>query len=117
VRPAGLMAGVGAGLVVVLAGVGAALGGPAAAVAALGGAALAAVAQGVAVALLRPAMGAPTAAFVRRWMAGMAVRGAATVLLAVVLVIVRDRSPVLWMAAGYFGVLLPLLFVETRFLR
>jgi hypothetical protein len=108
---------VGAGLAVPLVGLAALLGGSASAGAALGGAALAAVAQGVAVALLRPAMGAPTAAFVRRWVGGMAVRGAATVLLAVVLVLVRDRSPVLWMAAGYFGVLLPLLFVETRFLR
>ena len=39
------------------------------------------------------------------------------VALAALLVMFRDRLPVLWMAAGYLGVLLPLLFVETRFLR
>jgi len=47
----------------------------------------------------------------------MAVRGVSTLALAALLVMFRDRLPVLWMAAGYLGVLLPLLFVETRFLR
>jgi hypothetical protein len=32
-------------------------------------------------------------------------------------VVLKDRMPALWMAAGYLVVLLPLLFTETRFLR
>lgn len=93
------------------------VGGPSVVSAALGGALLAGVAQGVAVRLLRPVMAAPTADFMRRWVAGMAVRGAATLALVAVMVVVRDRQMVLWLAAGFFAVLLPLLFVETRFLR
>ena len=94
-----------------------AAGGRGAAAAALSGAALAGLAQVVAVVLLRPAMGAPTPVFMQRWLSGMAVRGVSTLALAALLVMFRDRLPVLWMAAGYLGVLLPLLFVETRFLR
>lgn len=75
------------------------------------------LAQSAAVGLLRPAMGAGTPAFVRRWAAGMAVRGASLVVLAGLVVLLRGVVPVLWMAIGYLGVLLPLLFLETRYLR
>jgi hypothetical protein len=75
------------------------------------------VAQLGAVGLLRPVMGARTPAFMRRWAAGMAVRGASLVVLAGLVVLLRGAVPVLWMAVGYLGTLLPLLFLETRYLR
>jgi hypothetical protein len=81
------------------------------------GSVIALVAQVAAVGLLRPAMGARTPAFMGRWAAGMAVRGASFVTLALMLVLLRGSLPVLWIAVGYVGVLLPLLFVETRFLK
>jgi hypothetical protein len=73
-----------------------------------GGVAL--VAQLWAVALLRPKMGAPTPEFMGRWLGGIAIRFVA----ALVLVIWSASLPA---ALGYLGVLLPLLFLETRFLR
>ena len=92
-------------------------GGGEAAVAALVGAAIALAAQAGAVLLLRPAMRARTSVFMSRWALGMAVRGASFLALAVLLFALKDRLPVIWMAAGYIVVLVPLLFVETRFLR
>lgn len=74
------------------------------------GGAIALGAQVWAVALLRPAMRAPNAAFMSRWLGGMAIRLAA---LAATLVL----SPTLPASIGFLGVLLPLLFLETRFLR
>ena len=88
-----------------------------AAVASVCGSWLALLAQLAAVGLLRPAMGAATPRFVRRWAAGMAVRGASVLVLAGLIVTLRGTLPGIWMAAGYLGVLLPLLFLETRFLR
>ena len=84
--------------------------------AAIGGAA-AIVAQFGAVALLRPAMGAPQPAFMARWLGGMGVR--ALVLGAVMAVAATHRAalPPLPVSLGFLGVLLPLLFLETRFLR
>ena len=114
---AAALAGSGAVLALGIAGLGLAAGGRGAATAALTGAVLAGLAQVAAVLLLRPAMGAPTPVFMQRWLAGMAVRGASVLVLAALLVMLRDRLPVLWMAAGYLGLLLPLLFVETRFLK
>jgi hypothetical protein len=87
-----------------------------AAVATACGSVLALVAQTVAVALLRPAMGASTTAFLRRWTAGLAIRGTSLVLLGALMLLTRQTFPILWMAGGYLGVLLPLLFMETRFL-
>ncbi len=63
-----------------------------------------------AVTLLKPRMRAPTAVFVGAWAAGMALRLAG---LAAVLVLVSPLKGGL----GYLGVLLPLLFAETRFLK
>ena len=84
--------------------------------AAIGGAA-AIVAQLGAVALLRPAMRAPQPAFMARWLGGMGVR--ALVLGAVLAVAATHRTalPPLPASLGFLGVLLPLLFLETRFLR
>ena len=77
--------------------------------AAIGGG-VALVAQLWAVALLRPKMRAPNPEFMARWLGGMGIR-----LLGVGIVLVVSRTvPAL---LGYVGVLLPLLFLETRFLR
>jgi dipeptide/tripeptide permease len=91
--------------------------GPEAALAGLLGAAVALAAQAGAVALLRPAMGDRTPEFVSRWALGMAVRGASFLVVALLLIVLKDRLPVFWIAAGYLVVLMPLLFVETRFLK
>ncbi len=110
---------VGAGLVLaaLLAAIAGAARGSGAALASSCGSLPAVLAQFVAVALLRPVMGERTPVFLGRWVAGMAVRGASLVAVAVLLVLLRGTLPVLWMAIGYLGVLLPLLFVETRYLR
>jgi hypothetical protein len=97
--------------------VGAAARGPDALAASACGSLLGLLAQFTAVGLLRPVMGERTPAFMRRWAAGMAVRGASLVVLGGLVVLLRDAVPVLWMALGYLGVLLPLLFLETRYLR
>jgi hypothetical protein len=104
-------------LAVVLAGVAALARGGDAAFASACGSWLALLAQVAAVALLRPALDAKTPAFMQRWLAGLGVRGASVVLLAALMVLTRRAFPVIWMAAGYLGVMLPLLFTETRFLK
>jgi hypothetical protein len=77
--------------------------------AAIGGG-VATVAQLWAVTLLRPKMRAPNPEFMARWLGGMGIR-----LLGVGIVLIVSRTvPAL---LGYVGVLLPLLFLETRFLR
>jgi hypothetical protein len=77
--------------------------------AAIGGS-VALIAQLWAVTLLRPKMRAPNPEFMARWLGGMGIR-----LLGVGIVLIVSRTvPAL---LGYVGVLLPLLFVETRFLR
>jgi hypothetical protein len=77
--------------------------------AAIGGG-IAVIAQLWAVALLKPKMRAPNPEFMARWLGGMGIR-----LLGVgVVLIVSTTLPAL---LGYVGVLLPLLFLETRFLR
>lgn len=77
--------------------------------AAIGGG-VALLAQIWAVALLKPAMKAPNPAFMARWLGGMGIR---LLGLGVVLVF----SPTLPGLIAYLGVLLPLLFLETRFLK
>ncbi len=77
--------------------------------AAIGGG-VAVIGQLWAVALLRPKMRAPNPEFMARWLGGMGIR-----LLGVGIVLIVSRTvPAL---LGYVGVLLPLLFLETRFLR
>jgi len=102
VKRLGILAALGVGLVVVATLVG---GKPAA----IGGG-VALIAQLWAVALLRPKMRAPNPEFMARWLGGMGIR-----LLGVGIVLIVSRTvPAL---LGYVGVLLPLLFLETRFLR
>lgn len=90
--------------------------GPMAGVAALIGSSIATGAQVAAVALLGPAMRATAAQFQQRWVLGTAVRFGSFIVLAVVLVLAKQALPPLWMAAGYLGTMLVLLFAETRFL-
>lgn len=93
-----------------------ALGGFRAGVAALIGASIATFAQLAAVAILRPAMQAPAGQFQQRWVLGMAARFASFVVLATLMVVFTSQLPPLWLASGYLGTLLVLLFAETRFL-
>jgi hypothetical protein len=91
---------------VVLVAVAGALGGRPAVI----GGSVAVLAQLWAVTLLRPKMRAPNPEFMARWLGGMGIR-----LLGVGIVLIVSRTvPAL---LGYVGVLLPLLFLETRFLR
>jgi len=102
VKAFGVLAALGVGLVVVAT----LLGGRAAAI----GGSVALIAQLWAVMLLRPKMRAPNPEFMARWLGGMGIR-----LLGVGIVLIVSRTvPAL---LGYVGVLLPLLFLETRFLR
>jgi hypothetical protein len=91
----------------------ASLGGQAAGIG--GGVALAA--QLWAVVLLRPSMHAPTPQFMGRWLGGMAIRVLALAALLVWSATHRGTLPLLPTSLGFLGVLLPLLFVETRFLK
>jgi hypothetical protein len=109
VKAYGLLLAIGLGLISVAA----LLGGGSAGIG--GGVALAA--QVWAVALLRPKMGAPTAAFMGRWLGGMAIRLLALAALMIWSATHRATLPPLAAAGGFLGVLLPLLFLETRFLR
>ncbi|MDO8666068.1 MAG: hypothetical protein Q7J79_05610 [Gemmatimonadales bacterium] len=93
-----------------------ALGGVRAGAAALIGASVAMGAQIFAVSLLRPAMQAKAAMFQQRWVLGMAVRFASFIALATIMILARASLPPAWLAAGYLGTLLVLLFAETRFL-
>ena len=108
-RPYLLLTGLGVVLLVVaavIAGRAAGIGGAAALGAQLG-----------AVALLRPAMRAAQPVFMARWLGGMGVRALA--LGAVLAIAATHRAALgpLPASLGFLGVLLPLLFVETRFLR
>jgi len=102
VKTVALLAALGVGLIAIAT----LLGGTPAAIG--GGVAL--VAQLWAVALLRPKMRAPNPEFMARWLGGMGIR---VLGLGVVLVVSRTLPALL----SYVGVLLPLLFMETRFLR
>jgi len=84
--------------------------------AAIGGA-VAVAAQLAVVALLRPAMRAPQPAFMARWLGGMGARALALGALLVFAVTERAALALLPASLGFLGVLLPLLFLETRFLR
>ena len=97
-----VLAGLGIALVVVAM----LLGGKPAAIG--GGVAL--IAQLWAVALMRPKMRAPNPEFMARWLGGIGIR-----LLGVGIVLIVSRTVPALLA--YVGVLLPLLFLETRFLR
>ena len=108
-RSYALLAGLGGVLVAVAAGIGGRA-------AALGGA-VAVLAQLGAVRLLRPAMRAPQLVFMSRWLSGMGVRVLALGGVLAIAATHRAVLPLLPAALGFLGVLLPLLFLETRFLR
>ena len=91
----------------------AAIGGKAAGI----GGAVAVLAQLWAVALLRSRMRAPNPEFMARWLGGMGIRFLALGALLVWAVTHRIALPPLPAGLGYIGVLLPLLFLETRFLK
>jgi hypothetical protein len=74
------------------------------------GGSVAVVAQLGAVLLLRPVMRAPNPQFMTRWLGGMGIR-----LLGLGVVLIFSRAVPALLA--YVAVLLPLLFLETRFLR
>ncbi len=84
--------------------------------AAIGGG-VALIAQLWAVAILRPKMRAPNPQFMARWLGGMGIRFLALGALMVWIVTHRASVPPLPAVSGFLGVLLPLLFLETRFLR
>jgi F0F1-type ATP synthase assembly protein I len=86
-------------------------------VAALVGGGVAVVAQVWAVLLLRPKMHASNPEFMARWLGGMAIRFLALVAVAVWTTTHPASIPPVPALLGYLGVLLPLLFLETRFLR
>ncbi len=81
------------------------------------GAAAALAAQAAAVALLKPAMQAPQPVFMARWFGGMGIRTLALGILLAISATHRTALPLLETALGFLGVLLPLLFLETRFLK
>jgi len=97
----------------VLVGTVALLGGRAAAI----GGTVALGAQVGAVALLRPAMRAAQPVFMARWLGGMGVRALAIGLVLAIAATHRAALGPLPASLGFLGVLLPLLFLETRFLR
>lgn len=82
----------------------------------IGGAA-ALLAQLAAVALLKPAMQAPQSVFLARWYGGMGIRTLALAILIAISATHRAALPLLETALGFLGVLLPLLFLEIRFLK
>jgi hypothetical protein len=102
VKAIGLLAALGVGLVVAAT----LLGGRPAAI----GGGIAVIAQLWAVALLKPKMRAPNPEFMARWLGGIGIR-----FLGVGIVLIVSRTVPALLA--YVGVLLPLLFLETRFLR
>jgi len=106
----------GAAMEILSGGFGLAIGGLFAGIAALAGASIASAAQVVAVVMLRPAMKAETRTFQQRWVLGVAVRFASFLVLAVLMVTLKNVLPPVWLAAGYLSTLLVLLFAETQFL-
>jgi hypothetical protein len=109
VRPLALLLALGIALVAIAA----AVGGKGAGI----GGGVAVVAQVWAVLLLRPVMKAPNPQFMARWLGGMGIRFLA---LGAVMVWAATHSasvPPLAAGLGYLGVLLPLLFLEIRFLK
>ncbi len=78
---------------------------------------LATAIQLLAVRWLRPALGAPFALLLKRWGMGMGLRFGGLVAFAALVALDRERFPPVPSALGYVGVLIPLLFMETRLLR
>jgi len=85
--------------------------------AALVGGGVAVIAQAWAVLVLRPKMRAPNPEFMARWLGGMAIRFLGLVVVAGWSITHPTSVPPVPALLGYIGVLLPLLFLETRFLK
>ena len=111
------LAGWGLGLTAGLAGLGWVVWGRGAVVAIAAFGLLATVIQLVAVAVLRPGLAAPFRVLVTRWSLGVGLRLAGIVVFAVAVVVRRETFPPLPSALGYLGVVIPLLFMEMRFLK
>lgn len=90
-------------------------GGAVVAVAAFG--MLATAIQLAAVAALQPSLKAPFRVLVTRWSWGVGLRLSGIVVFAVAVALRRETFPPLPSALGYLGVLIPLLFMEMRFLK
>ncbi len=111
------LAGLGFGLTMLIAAAIWSVWGPSAMFAAAFFGVLATALQLVAVALLRPALGGPFGGLVRRWGMGMGLRLVGVVLFAALVTLDRELFPPLPSALGYVGVVVPLLFLETRLLK
>ena len=110
-------AGLGVALTLVLAlGFGAARGAEAAAAAGLFGG-LGTALQTAAVALMRPVVGREASRQFRRFGLGMALRLAGVIAIPVAVLADRARFAPLPTAFGFLGVIVPLLFFETRLFR
>jgi hypothetical protein len=72
--------------------------------------------QLAAVAVVTPMVDGPYAKFMSRWAVGMGLRLAGIGVFVACAVVLRDLFPPLPTAFAYLGVLIPLLFSETRFL-
>jgi hypothetical protein len=107
----------GLALTAALAGLGWAAWGPAAVAAIVVFGSLATAIQMAAVALLRPVWNGPFRVVIKRWAVGMALRVGGIVTFAVAVTLNRALFPPLAAALGYLGVIVPLLFMETRFLK
>lgn len=73
--------------------------------------------QVMAVRVVQPALDAPLRTLAQRWAVGMGLRLLGVVILAVVMALAPREMEPLPAAVGYLGVLVPLLFLETRFLK
>lgn len=80
-------------------------------------AAVAVLIQLVALALMQPVLASPYSRFLKRWGAGMGLRFLGIVAVALAAGLDRAHFPPIPTAAGFLGVLLPLLFFEVRLIR
>lgn len=78
---------------------------------------LAVLVQLAAVRLLKPAIQGSFRNLAARWLMGTGLRLGGVVVWAVAVMIDRTMFPPLATAVGYLGVLVPLLFMEMRFLK
>jgi len=113
----GKTAGFGAGLTIAVTGVALLVWGGKAAAGCAGFGLLATVLQTAAVAVMQPAIGAHHVTMFKRYGAGLALRLVGVVAIPVAVLLARDWFPPLAAALGYLGVLVPLLFYETRLFR
>ncbi|MCH7490636.1 MAG: hypothetical protein IID05_08070 [Gemmatimonadetes bacterium] len=79
--------------------------------------ALAAIIQFAAVVIVRPVWSAPFDRFLGRWGVGMALRVAGIGVFLAAVLLDRELFPPVPSAFAYLGVLIPLLFMELRFLK